>query len=185
MPGLHNLMCEFRESLKFCNKRKIIWNEPQETAFQKILELVAKITDLFHYDPARQTRIKCDASHSGLGACLEQNNDAGLWVPISFASRFLNSAEFESSTNGLELLAVVWSCEHFRTYLIGNTFKIRTDHKAIISALKEHKGNKPYQSRLTRWPDRLLPFDYDLGMCLLLLLVRLIIFLETLHSKPP
>ena len=97
-PGLHNLTCEFRESLKLCNKRKFVWNKPQETAFRKILDLVADITKLFHYDPAKKTRVKSDASHSGLGACLEQETDEGLWVPISFATRFLKYAELKYST---------------------------------------------------------------------------------------
>ena len=90
---------------------------------------------------------------------LEQETEEGLWVPISFASRFLKTAELNYSTNELELLAVIWACENFRTYLLGNKFEILTDHKAIISALKEHRGNKPYQSRLTHWADRFLPFD--------------------------
>ena len=120
MTGLHNLTCEFCDSLKLCNKRKFVCNESQEAAFRKILDLSAEITDLFYYDPAKKTPVKCDASHRGLGACLEQETDAGLWVPISFASLFLNSAELKYSTNELEQLAVVWACEHFRTYLFGN-----------------------------------------------------------------
>ena len=36
-----------------------------------------------------------------------------------------------------------------------------TDHKAIISALSENFNNKSYQSRLARWADRLLPFDFE------------------------
>ena len=59
-------------------------------------------------------------------------------------------------------IAIVWSCEHFRNYLLGNHFVVLTDHKAIISALKTNRGNKTYQSRLTRWADRLLPFDFDI-----------------------
>ena len=39
---------------------------------------------------------------------------------------------------------------------------VLTDHKAIISALKTNRGNKTHQSRLTRWADRLLPFDFDI-----------------------
>ena len=106
--------------------------------------------------------MKFDASHSGLGAALEQEIEKDVWVPIAFASRFLNDQEKKYSTNELELLAIVWSCEHFRTYLLGNHFVILSDHKAIISALKTNRGNKTHQSRLTRWADRLLPFDFDI-----------------------
>ena len=98
--------------------------------------------------------MKCDASHSGLGASLEQETNGGLWVSISFASRFLSSAELDYSTNELELLAVVWACKHFRVHLLGNQFEMLNDHKAIISALNDYRGNKPYQSRLTRCADR-------------------------------
>ena len=31
----------------------------------------------------------------------------------------------------------------------------------MLSALKENRGNKTYQSRLTRWVDRLLPFHFS------------------------
>ena len=86
---------------------------------------------------------------------------AGGWAPTAFASRFLNNAETKYSTNELELLAIVWACEHFRTYLLGNRFQVLTDHKAIISALSENYNNKSYQSRLSRWADRLLPFDFE------------------------
>ena len=136
--------------------------ECQQTAFSNILQLIANITKMYHYDQSRNSRVKCDASHSGLGAALEQEIEKDVWVPIAFASRFLNDQEKKYSTNELELLAIVWSCEHFRTYLLGNHFVILTDHKAIISALKTNRGNKTYQSRLTRWADRLLPFDFDI-----------------------
>ena len=73
-----------------------------------------------------------------------------------------NSAEIKFSTNELELLAIVRACEHFRTDLRGKRFVILTDHKAIISALNETYGKKSYQSRLSRWTDRLNPFDYQI-----------------------
>ena len=88
--------------------------------------------------------------------------EPNVWAPIAFASRFLNSAEIKYSTNELELLAIVWACEHFRTYLLGQRFFILTNHKAIVSALNETYGKKSYQSRLSRWADRLIPFDYQI-----------------------
>ena len=50
--------------------------------------------------------------------------------------------------------------EHFKYYLYGTEFILQTDHQALLSALKENRGNKTYQSRLTRWVDRLLPFHF-------------------------
>ena len=80
--------------------------------------------------------------------------------PVAYASRFLNRLEERYSTNELELLAILWALEHFKYYLYGNKFVLQTDHKALLSALKSNRGNKAYQSRLSRWVDRLLPFNF-------------------------
>ena len=108
---------------------------------------MAKIPSLSHYDSSKKSNIKCDASHNGLGACLEQEIEPGVWEPTAFALSFLNNAEAKYKTNELELLAIVWACEDFRTYLLGNRFQVLTDHKAIILALNENYNNKSYQSR--------------------------------------
>ena len=67
------------------------------------------------------------------------------------------------STNELELLGVVWAAEHFRNYLYGIEFQIVTEHKALLSALSENHGNKKMHSRLTRWVNRLLPFNFKIS----------------------
>ena len=36
----------------------------------------------------------------------------------------------------------------------------RTTKPSLLSALKDNRGNKTYQSRLTRWVDILLPFSF-------------------------
>ena len=59
-------------------------------------------------------------------------------------------------------MAVVWAVEHFKHHLHGQEFKLLTDHQALLSALKENRGKKTYQSRLTRWVDRLLPFNFKI-----------------------
>ena len=108
-----------------------------------------------------ETRIKCDASRAGLGAALEQRTPTD-WHTVAFASRFLNSNEERYSVNELELLGVVWSVEYFKYYLFGKSFTIVTDHRALLSIMKEHRSNKSYNSRLTRWVDRLLPLDFNI-----------------------
>ena len=121
--------------------------------------MIAKFLSLYHCDSTKISIRKCEASHSDLGPCLEQEVEPSVWAPFAFASKLLSSAASKYSTNGL--LANVWSCEHFRTYLLGNIFTILTDHNAKILALNEHYGNKFYQSKVTRWADRLLPFDFE------------------------
>ena len=61
-------------------------------------------------------------------------------------------------------MVVVWAVEHFKHYLHGQEFKVLTDHQALLSALNETRGNKTYQSRLTRWVDRLLPFNFTIEL---------------------
>ena len=113
-----------------------------------------------YFDTNRPTRVRCDASNQGLGACLEQKNN-NIWHSIAYASRFLNTNEQKYSINELELLSVVWSLEHFKYYLYGSRFILQTDHQALLTALKDNIGNKTYQSRLTRLVDRLLPLNFS------------------------
>ena len=160
-PVLHTHTVHFLASLKACNKQSFLWGTEQNKAFNDIINMIAKIPSLHHFDSSKGSRVKSDASHNGLGACLEQEVEPRVWTPTAFASRFLKNAEVKYSTNELELLAIVWACEHYRTYLLGTRFQVLTDHKAIISALNENFNNKLYQSRLARWADRLLPFDFE------------------------
>ena len=77
------------------------------------------------------------------------------------ASRFLNEAGLKYSINEVEILAVIWSVTHYRKYSIRDPFKIVTDHKALLSCLSEEMNAKTTQTRLVRWVDRLLLFDYE------------------------
>ena len=51
----------------------------------------------------------------------------------------------------------------FSNILIRKSFEnqILADHKAIICTSNENYNNKSYQSCLSRWADRLLPFDFE------------------------
>ena len=106
-----------------------------------------------------ETRIKCNASRAALGAAFEHRSPTG-WHTVAFASRFLNSNEDCHSVNKLEFLGVEWSVEYFNYHLFGKSFTFITDHRALLSIMKEHRSIKYYSSRQTRWVDRLLPFDF-------------------------
>ena len=103
IDGAKDLTSQFRDSLTKTNKDKFYWTEVQSKAFYSLLDKVANITKNYHYSPNRPTRLKCDASKAGLGACLEQQLKDNSWVPISFASRQLIPQEVKYSTSELEL----------------------------------------------------------------------------------
>ena len=162
IPNLAKISEPLRPLLKKENKNtgnKLKWEDKHTTTFNKVKTQISKIIENKHFDVDKETRIKCDASKLGLGASLEQKTN-NIWHTIAFASRFLNSVEQRYSTNELELLAVVWALEHFKHYLQGTEFTLQTNHQALLTALKENRGIKTYQSRLTRWVDRLLPFNF-------------------------
>ena len=73
--------------------KKFDWDRQHSVAFEEIKKAVAKIAIVNYYNPSRETRVVCDARHSGLGATLEHHSEQNDWVPIAFASRYLNTQE--------------------------------------------------------------------------------------------
>ena len=159
IPDLASICAPFRSFLK--KEAEWKWTKEHEQAFLKINQEIKSITELTHFKRNKKLRIICDASKQGLGAVLQQQQDNQEWKPVSFASRFLTNFEAKYSINELELLAVVWAIEHFRNYVYGVKFQVISDHKALASVLRPNRGNKTFSSRLTRWVDRLLPFEFE------------------------
>jgi hypothetical protein len=62
------------------------------------------------------------------------------------------------STTEKELLAIVWSIQHFRPYLYGRDFEIITDHKPVVWLFNV----KDPGSRLMRWRLKLEEYQYKI-----------------------
>ena len=141
---------------------KLYWTKKHTKSFPQLKTAIKQMIENKHFDTNRLKRVRCNASKEGLGACLIQKNENN-WHPIAHASRFLNTNEQKYSINELELLSVVWTLEPFKYYLYVSRFTLQTDHQALLSALKNIRGNKTFQSRLTRWVERerLLPFHFS------------------------
>ena len=71
--------------------------------------------------------LMCDASDYALGAVLGQRKNKQPHV-IYYASRTLNDAQLNYSTMEKKLLAVVFTLDKFRSYLLGTKVIIYTDH---------------------------------------------------------
>ena len=63
---------------------------------------------------------------------LSQVSDCGLERVIAYASRSLTRPEQRYCVTRKELLAVVEFVHHFRQYLLGRKFTLRTDHGYLV-----------------------------------------------------
>nr|GEX69644.1 hypothetical protein [Tanacetum cinerariifolium] len=89
----------------------------------------------------------CDASDYAVGAVLGQIVEKHFWL-VHYASKTMNQAETNYTTTEKEKLAVVYSFENFRSYLIMNNSIVYTDH----SALKYLFAKKDAKARLLQNP---------------------------------
>ena len=82
-----------------------------------------------------------DASDFAVGAVLGQRKEK-VFYAIYYANRTLNDAQLNYATTEKELLAVVFTFDKFRPYLIGNKVTVFTDHSSI-KYLMTKKDVKP------------------------------------------
>ena len=133
------------------------FNDSYKAAFEEIkIRLVqAPIMAAPEWDQGFE--IMCDASDFAMGAVLGQRKEK-IFRAIYYASRTFNEAQENYSTTEKEMLAIVFSCERFRPYILGSHIIVHTDH-AAIKYLMSKKEPKP---RLIRWVLLLQEFDMEI-----------------------
>ena len=99
-----------------------------------------------------------DASDTGIGAVLSQLQEDGSECVVAYASRVLSKQERNYCVTRRELLAVVAFLQHFRQYLLGTPFTIRTDH----SALTWLQNFKQPEGQLARWLEQLQKYKFTI-----------------------
>jgi hypothetical protein len=92
----------------------------------KIKEVLISTPVLKYVDPDKNTVVQCDASESGLGACIMLDGH-----PIAYASRSLTQTECNYAQIEKELLAIVFAMERFENYVYGRHVTVESDHKPL------------------------------------------------------
>ena len=95
------------------------WDDKCEQAFQTLRKLLTSAPVLAQPDITRPFDVYCDASGTGLGCVLMQDQRV-----IAYASRALKRHEENYATHDLELAAVVHALKIWRHYLLGNLVHI-------------------------------------------------------------
>jgi hypothetical protein len=109
-----------KKEVKFC------WDDKCEEAFHTLRKLLTTAPVLAQPDSTQPFDVYCDASRTGLGCVLMQNNRV-----IAYASRALRNHEQNYPTHDLELAVVIHALKIWRHHLMGAKCNIYTDHKNL------------------------------------------------------
>lgn len=135
-----------------------VWSEECEKALTSLKHAMTSSPILAFPDMNKPFFLTCDASRSGLGFILGQEDENKKERVIEFGGRALHGAEKNYSVSELECLAIVEGVKAYKAYLsTGIPFTIITDHKALtcLNSLTNSQNG-----RLARWALFLQGFRY-------------------------
>lgn len=134
------------------------WSQIHQVAFDSIKAEIESTRFLGFFNPKDTTILIADASPTGLGAVLLQENTAKEKRIIAFASKALTDLERKYFQTEREALALVWAVEKFRLYLLGTTFRLITDCKPLDFLFSYRSKPCP---RIERWVLRIQSFRFQ------------------------
>ncbi|KAK3107513.1 hypothetical protein FSP39_016272 [Pinctada imbricata] len=138
-------------------KQPFVWDDSCDSAFVKLKQLLTSSPILAFPTENDPFILDTDASLTGIGAVLSQIQN-GEEVVIAYASKSLNKSQRRYCTTNRELLAVVTFVRHFRHFLLGRHFTIRSDHASLVWL----RNFKEPEGIVARWISILDTFDYEL-----------------------
>ncbi|KAL1123025.1 hypothetical protein AAG570_002113 [Ranatra chinensis] len=155
---IHNLADKIEPLTKLLKKnRNFEMDESAREAFKWGKEALTTVPILQFPNFDKKFILTTDASQLALGAVLAQEEELGE-KPIAFASKKLTPTQTRYSTIERELLGIVWAIGHFRPYLLGRRFVIKTDHKPLLWVEKMEETT----ARISRWKEILAAYDFEI-----------------------
>ena len=119
MPLLNRLTSE---------KSVFEWGNDAERPFEKLKNLLCS------YPVVAFPKIG-DASSSTGGILLQVGVD-GKYHPVAFYSNTLNQTQRKWSTHSKETYALILALRHWKVWLTGTNFVIRSDHNPLVTLQK-------------------------------------------------
>jgi hypothetical protein len=137
------------------NSRPVIWNPGMEEAFEHLKVALATAPCLHLPDPEGEFEVTTDASEnaSAVGAVLTQNGH-----PVAFESRKLDKHQVNYPVHDKEMYAIMYALEKWRPFLLGNHFKVFTDHRSLV----HFKSQPNLNQRQLRWMEKAADYDCEI-----------------------
>jgi hypothetical protein len=133
-------------------KEGFSWGADAASAFSTLKAAVTTAPILAMHDFGKPFVVECDASTHGFGAVLIQEGH-----PIAFFSRPVAPRHRALAAYERELIGLVQAVRHWRPYLWGRRFHVKTDHYSLKYLLDQRLATIPQH----HWVGKLLGFDFS------------------------
>ena len=148
LKDLSSITQPLRELIKESNTRGFKWHFDQvhKDSFNLIKQRMTRAPVLRYYSLRDPIVISCDASKSGLGCVLLQND-----APVAYGSRALTAPECAYAQIEKELLAIVHAVKKFHSYIYGiSDVTVETDHRSLVRILEKPLHQVPLRLQKMR-----------------------------------
>lgn len=135
------------------------WTPSVQEAFDLLKTALIQAPVLAIPDFSKPFVVETDASDYGIGAVLMQEGH-----PISYLSQPLSARNTALSTYEKECMAVLLAIEKWRSYLLGQEFVIRTDHRSLQFLTEQKATTKLQQKALLKLMDLNFRIQYKKGI---------------------
>ena len=126
-----------------------------QSAFNELRRRLIEAPVLGYPGPSLQYMLDTDASDVGVRVVLSQIQEGNERV-VAYYSKTLSPGEHNYCVTRRELLAVIKAIKHFRPYLYGQNFHLRTDHASLMWLCRRQEPSH----QIARWLELLSEFTY-------------------------
>ena len=119
------------------------WGKSQNQSFERMKELLVSKKYLTYYYVQKPVKIQVDASKSGLGTILLQDDR-----PTAYVSKSLTPSQQRYAPIEQEMLAAVYGCQRFHEYIYGKKVTIQSDLRPLEAIMKKPLQNTPPQLQI-------------------------------------
>ncbi|UYV66538.1 hypothetical protein LAZ67_4002004, partial [Cordylochernes scorpioides] len=134
------------------------WKEEQRRSFGGLRKDLVEYPVLAHYNPELKTEVHCDASAEGLAGMVLQMDEDGKWRLVYCVSKKTTEAEKMYHSSKLELMAIVWTLDRLRQFLVGIKFTVVTDCQALVYM----NAKKTTNPQIARWYNLIQEYDFEI-----------------------